>query len=142
VPGVTPEVEPNALPAQATPLGTFARGASSSTVAASINPAGEEDWFSFTLSQSASVRITTFSSATARNVCTNDNVMTVYNESQAELASADDVNGLCAVLDGITPVSAADMVLSGLPAGTYYVRMNAYSAFQVIGAYFLVLETQ
>lgn len=142
VPGLATELEPNDLSGQASALGLILPGSSSATVAASVSPAADEDWYSFTLTQSASVRVSTFSSPTNRSVCTNDTVLYFYNSNAVELAMNDDGVGNCGVLDGINGTEPDDIVLSSLPAGTYLIRVKAYSSTQRIGAYFLLIEAR
>lgn len=142
VTGLPTELEPNDLYADATELGVVLSGSSSATIAASVSPAADEDWYTFTLTQSASVRVSTFSSPNNRRTCSDDNVLYFYNANAVELAMNDDGIGNCGVLDGIRGTSPDDIVLSSLPAGTYLIRVKAYSSSRRIGAYFLLIEAR
>jgi len=90
-----------------------------SSVQGTISPAGDADWWQFTVSSSGTYTIETWAGSLS------DNVMTLYGpNSQTTFIEEDDDDG-----DG----NAAKIVRS-LSPGTYYVKVRAYSSI-VTGTY-------
>ena len=82
-------------------------------ITGTIAPAGDVDWYSFTVSTAGVYTINTASGTLA------DNYMYLYGpDSQTTLLQEDDDNG----------ASLAAQIVRTLTVGTYYVKMRAYSA--------------
>ncbi len=89
----------------------------------SICPAGEEDWWVFTLEVPSDIALFTFGNE-------GDTRMWLYDSSNQELAYDDDA--------GYNLFSR--IMLSNLPPGTYYVMVNEYSGSRDIEAYGIRLD--
>jgi len=94
-----------------------------------INPAAETDWYSFTLSTYADVRIETFDS-TGPGACASgvDTVIQAFNSACTALGPSDDEGsslGNCSLLD---PTLASQSFMRHLAPGTYYVQVTPWSA--------------
>jgi cysteine-rich repeat protein len=135
--GILGELEPNGVSGEASAIGSVGAGSRTATIAGSIAPSGDEDWYVLNLTTPGAMRITTFTLLSNRG-CNADTVLTFFDDTLSQIATEDDVNGYCAVLDGI---SGAIPSMSTLSAGTYYVRINGYSS-SLIPAYYFDVEVQ
>ncbi|MCK6545835.1 pre-peptidase C-terminal domain-containing protein [Myxococcota bacterium] len=140
VPDLAAETEPNDTRTTANDLGVVTPGTATATLAASIEPAGDDDWFSFTLPATANVTISIFTSPFDQTACSSaDTVMTLFDANGTELASNDDANGTCSVLDGI---GGTDTALVAMPAGTYFVQLIDYGDNGTIPMYLIDVRAQ
>ncbi|MCC6552624.1 MAG: DVUA0089 family protein [Polyangiaceae bacterium] len=106
-------------------------------VLASIQPAGDVDFFMFTLPAAADVRLETFSGV-GPGACADgiDTVIELRASDCTTVIAGDDDGGIqnCSLLD---PTS--NTALQALPAGDYLVRVNEYANDGIIDAYTLVI---
>lgn len=135
-----PEIEPNNTCAMAN-----ANGPSSvppnRLLGGSINPAADTDWYAFTLSAYADVRIETFDS-TGPGACVTgvDTVIQAFNSSCTALGPTDDDGsafGNCSLLD---PTLASQSFMRHLAPGTYYVQVTPYDSAAVFN-YTVLIST-
>jgi hypothetical protein len=126
------ETEPNGTMAAANALGTAAGGRGA------ISPAGDLDFYSFTLTATASVRA--YTALVSGTGCPGDTLLELRNESGTVLASDDDDgDGLCSLINGVGGVDTGARMLA---PGTYVLVVKAYSAGAALPAYGLFLQTQ
>ncbi len=121
-----PETEPNNTCATAS--GPFAVPATTNgvLVGGAITPAGDIDWYSFTLPSRADVRIETFDANGPTTCASIDTVIQAFqSDCTTQLGPAKDQGGVanCSRID-----PSVDTYVRQLPAGTYHVRANAFSA--------------
>jgi cysteine-rich repeat protein len=140
--GMVPvETEPNNTYMQA--VNTHAViGAAKVTVQAAISPATDIDYFFFDVpaGRTATLVAQTYTQRAAPSVCVGaDTLLHLQSAANAaggmtmELTSNDDANGtLCSMIDGGTDTAAAN-----LPAGRYYLWVEAYMGQNAIPTYFL-----
>lgn len=139
--GIQVEVEPNDTRPQANALAPNpTRGGAAVTVAADISPAGDVDYFSFTIpaGQTATLQAITYSLLGDPTSCgeAKDTVLTLLDAQGTELAENDDDparDGYCSALDG----AGADAGAANLGPGTYYLRVEPYFSDDVYEEYFL-----
>ena len=131
--GVTAEVEPNNMPAMATPTGAT-RGGPVVTLTGDINPIADHDYFSFDvpMGQTATIEALTYGMLGDQSVCGFDTVLTVFDSQMQVVTENDDFDrGLCSTIDAMT------MGATGLAAGTYYIRVQAYNDNSTFNGYLL-----
>lgn len=105
------EVEPNNTLGTATPLWP-----STSTWIGAIEPYGDYDYFTFTLTAPAVVELVTHNVA-APTLCSHDTSIHLFDATGLELTSDDDSGvGTCSHIKGIAP----------LPAGKYFVSVHEF----------------
>ncbi|MEQ8274875.1 MAG: hypothetical protein RMA76_12830 [Deltaproteobacteria bacterium] len=123
VSGVVTEVEPNNTWQDAQTLAVDV--GLPATVIASINPAGDQDYFAFIVppGQSIEVQATTYDQAQPYGCLTADTVLTLFDNAQTELMSNDDYG-----------VGGCSRVTSVLPSGLYYLRVRQFAG-QTIPSY-------
>jgi cysteine-rich repeat protein len=96
------------------------------SVLASIDPAGEYDFFTFTLDQPSSVMIETSGPAGLGSPCPGDTVIDLYNTLACTTSVTSNDDG---------GEGACSLITRDLAAGTYYVRVRGYSATATIANY-------
>lgn len=108
------EVEPNDTTTQAQSLGGVR------LVSGAIGAAGESDWYLVSVPAGGSLQVAT--SAGAPDQCGFDSVVTIFQPDGVTQVAEDDLDGpsLCSL------IYASEA--SNLPAGDYYVRVEAYSS--------------
>jgi cysteine-rich repeat protein len=116
------EVEPNGDAASALPLPISGAPASGS-----VNPAGDEDWYAVTVPAGGWIRAWTDDGFGA---CSVDTFLTLTSTDGVTLKASDDDDGVGAC-SFIQP-GAIDPGAANLAAGTYYVRVRAYSSTAVL----------
>ncbi len=123
VSGVVTEVEPNNTwqDAQTLPVDVGLPA----TVIASINPAGDEDYFAFIVpgGQTVEVDATTYDQPQPYGCVTADTVLTLFDNALNELVTNDDGG-----------VNGCSRVLTVLPSGLYYLRVRQFAG-QTIPSY-------
>ena len=115
-PTTTAETEPNGTAGVADNLGAFTT-LSPLDVTGGLGFPGDVDWFKFTLAGTTTVSFETLDGATS--VCaagTQDSYLTVYAGDAATILGANDDGG-----EG----ACSALTLEALPAGTYYVQLDA-----------------
>jgi cysteine-rich repeat protein len=124
-PGHAYESEPNNSSATANPGDPLVR------VHARINPAGDKDFYRIKLSQTGGIRVETFDNALTLGTCASiDTIIKLYAANgTTQLATDDDGGpGNCSKIDPATQTGAAN-----LPAGDYYVSVEAYNNALIAG---------
>ena len=114
--------EPNNNSGQATRL-----SANSDTIAISIDPETDQDWFDFVLSERSNVTLEIILAGT-----NNDTRMWLYNSSLTQVDYNDDITPGSNFLSRITRSGS-----NALEAGTYYVKIDEYGNNSVINPYSL-----
>jgi len=126
------EAESNDTQATATPL-----WGGTTKFHAAIDPAGDVDYFSFTLPMGKNPLLATHDIGDA-NACGYDTEITLFDAAGSMIATDDDLGvNSCSLLSG-----ADYPAVNNLPAGTYYVRVNEYNNDSTIGSYQLDLTLQ
>ncbi|MFO0760918.1 MAG: DUF4215 domain-containing protein [Byssovorax sp.] len=127
------EVQPNGTAAQAKSGGSFVPDL---VLKGAINPIGDIDYYAISL---ASIRtdllIQTFDGNGPNNCVSVDTVLDLLDaDGVTVLASNDDISGInsCSRID-----PASEPAARGLPPGTYYARVAAFSPMVTIAAYTL-----
>ncbi len=115
------EIEPNGTIATANSFATLAVG---NKINGFIKPAADKDYYAFTIPASATGTLTTtlinnFLGVTCASANI-DSFITLFTSAAAPLASNDDISGASNRCSAITQ--------GGLPAGTYYLEVKAYSS--------------
>jgi cysteine-rich repeat protein len=97
-----------------------------------ISPAGDVDFFAFTLTTRSSVRVETFTGSTPGACTAADTVIELRGTDCTTVLGSDDDDGInaCSLIN-----PATDAFARTLPAGTYYVRARAFSATATIASY-------
>jgi cysteine-rich repeat protein len=126
------EIEPNNATTTATPLWP-----ATNHWLGSISPAGDHDYFTFTLTQTGSVTLVTHDPGNA-STCAFDTLIHLLDHNGTQLVQDDD-NGpsSCSRIDPTLYAQA-----SNLPAGTYYVWVQRYMDGGTIPLYQLDLTIQ
>ncbi|MDI1436465.1 DVUA0089 family protein [Polyangium sorediatum] len=123
------ETEPNAACASASgPLKPpFA-------ITGKISPAGDQDYYAFTVPAVADVRIETFVPSVGTCTTGNDTVIELRAANCTTIIMTDDDDGLnsCSLID---PTTTTDTAARKLAPGTYYVRVEEYQNNAAISAY-------
>jgi cysteine-rich repeat protein len=132
---VRPETEPNNMQGNAT--ATNAARGMTVTMAGSIMPAGDLDYFSFEVpqGQTASLTATTYGRLGDRMTCNGDTFLTLFDSMGIEIATSDDDGfNLCSEITG---TAAANLM-----AGRYYLQVREYDETETIQQYFLDVQLQ
>ena len=129
----TPESEPNDTPATANVLTLVATG---QVVSGSITPAGDFDYFSFTVPANSLLwaRVDTFASNTDT-----DSILTLFGPDGTTVLETDDDDGLANGCD-TTVENQFSSAIAGRPlatAGTYYLRVQDFDPGSTITPYTL-----
>jgi cysteine-rich repeat protein len=108
-------------------------------VGGSIAPAADADYYAFTLTSHADVRVETFDATGLGSCVTVDTKVQAFNSACVALGAADDESGInsCSLLD---PTSATQAFMRHLAPGTYYVAVTPYSATAIFN-YTMLLTT-
>jgi cysteine-rich repeat protein len=126
------EIEPNDTQAKATPLwpGT-------SRWRARLTPAGERDWYSFTVAQGANVTLSTNAPGNA-GACDFDTLLHLVNAQGVQLKSNDNAGvNACSKL-----APATDPEVANMAAGTYFVWVEDISEIPLTPSYELRIDLQ
>ena len=108
-------------------------------VVAAITPAGDKDFFSFTLTRTASVKLETFDSNPARTTCVGmDTVIKLYGTDGTTILAEDDDDGLSSRCSKIE--ASRDPGAAFLPPGTYYMSVQAFSTTTIINGYRVAIQ--
>jgi len=129
------ELEPNASRAEANAVALEV--GTPKTMAASIDPAVDVDYFSITVPAGAPRMLiaTTHDRVGDQLACAIDTLVTLEDDQGMTIVAVDDGNGICGAIDGNTEASA-----SALEAGTYFIRVESFMAFTAYDRYFLTVE--
>ena len=121
------EIEPNNTAATAT--GPTSSGGG---LVASIRPAADVDYFSFTIGAYSDVRLETFDTTSSTTCTAIDTYMQLFAPDRTTLLGTDDDSGInaCSLLDPAVATS-----VRRLAPGTYYVLVRAFSATATIAQY-------
>ena len=87
----------------------------------SISPSGDEDWFTFTVAEEATIALTT-------SGADGDTEMWLYDEGLNQLAYNDDWLDLFSHIE------------MSIPNGTYYAMVGGYGGFETVDAYMVTLD--
>ena len=120
------EIEPNDTSPLATP-----QWPGFSTWKGAVAPLGDHDYYSFTLTAASSTVTLTTHAIDDTTTCSVDTFIYLYDSANNQLAMDDD--------GGVFPCSK--LTKTGLPAGTYYARVNGYMDLHT-GPYQLDLTVQ
>jgi cysteine-rich repeat protein len=123
------EIEPNSTIATATP-----QWPGVNNWIGAIYPAGDHDYYTFTLAADTTVTLTTHSVNDAAT-CPGDTLLHLTSSAGAELLNNDDAVASA----GVAPCSS---LTKALLAGTYYAWVQRYQDMVTIGAYQLDLTVQ
>jgi cysteine-rich repeat protein len=93
----------------------------------SINPAGDSDWYKFTLTNFSDVRVETFDANGPGSCASIDTKVQAFNGSCTSLGALDDDGGInaCSLLD---PTLSSQSFMRHLAPGTYYVQVTPFSS--------------
>ncbi|MEO7327879.1 MAG: DUF4215 domain-containing protein, partial [Minicystis sp.] len=138
------EVEPNGAPATANTITLTAGVGGTGQIKGTIIPIGDNDYFKFTLTAGADVKIQTFDgtgAATCGGAGDHDTVIYLYGPDGVTQLSSNDQGGLgnCSTID---PALAAGSGARQLAPGTYFVRVQRYLNSVVIPVYRLLITVQ
>jgi cysteine-rich repeat protein len=110
------ETEPNDAVGQAMALGSLR------LVNAAIGPAGEDDWYSITVPQGASIEAATHQGGPDQCPSPIDTLVAVFDSTGTNQIASDDLDG-----PGLCSLVYRNEVRN-LNAGTYTIRVRAFSA--------------
>ncbi len=104
------------------PMPPFSQNPKITYASGAITPSGDLDFYSFTLTKPASVRVETFTTKVGQ--CTADTLIQLRNTNCTTSIIGDDDDGVnnCSLINPTTDAAARN-----LPAGTYFVRVEAFS---------------
>ena len=108
------EQEPNDSLATANNVGSYSAPGDAFLVDGAINPAADQDWFAFTVSDAAQMRISVFGRPNSDPPA--DSFLELFDSGGNLLASDDDSN--------INFFSSIEY--NGLSGGTYYIRVTSF----------------
>ncbi|MBK8252007.1 MAG: DUF4215 domain-containing protein [Polyangiaceae bacterium] len=117
------ESEPNSTcPADADTIGAFALNPKIAYGGGAITPSGDIDFYSFTLTKPASVKVESFTTKVGQ--CTADTLVELRASNCSTIIISDDDDGVnnCSLINPTTDTAARN-----LAAGQYFVRVAAFS---------------